>query len=38
MARVKPILTPEQFAKWQELRGEFRAKHHIKGQPAAAGL
>jgi Spy/CpxP family protein refolding chaperone len=38
VARVKTVLTPEQFAKWQELRGEFRAKHHLKGQPKPAGL
>lgn len=29
VARIKPILTPEQFAKWQKLRGELRARHHV---------
>ena len=26
LARVKPILTPDQLAKWQKLRAEMRAK------------
>jgi Spy/CpxP family protein refolding chaperone len=37
-ARVKAILTPEQFAKWQELRAELRAQRHLKGQSKALGL
>jgi Spy/CpxP family protein refolding chaperone len=37
-AKVKAILTPEQFAKWQNLRGELRAQRHIKGQSKALGL
>jgi Spy/CpxP family protein refolding chaperone len=37
-ARVKAILTPEQFAKWQTLRGELRAQRHLKGQSKALGL
>ena len=37
-ARVKAILTPEQFAKWQNLRGELRAQRHLKGQSKALGL
>jgi Spy/CpxP family protein refolding chaperone len=37
-AKVKAILTPEQFAKWQNLLGELRAQRHIKGQSKALGL
>ena len=38
VAKVKAILTPEQFAKWQTLRGELHAQRHIKGQSKALGL
>ena|ERR1017187_6737064 len=38
VARVKTILTPEQFAKWQTLRGELYAQRQIKGQSKALGL
>jgi len=30
VAKVKPILTPEQLEKWQKLRGERHAKHRPK--------
>jgi periplasmic protein CpxP/Spy len=30
LAKIKPILTPEQLAKWQQLRGERHAKHGHK--------
>jgi Spy/CpxP family protein refolding chaperone len=38
LARIKPILTPEQLAKWQTLRGELRGRHHVSSQPNATGL
>ena len=38
MARVKAILTPEQYTKWQTLRAEQHAQHHIKSQSKALGL
>ena len=38
VARVKAILTPEQFTKWQMLRGELHAQRQIKGQSKALGL
>ena len=38
VARVRAVLTPEQFAKWQTLRGELHAQHQIKGQSKALGL
>ena len=30
VAKVKPILTPEQLDKWQKLRGERHAKHKAR--------
>ena len=38
LARIKPILTPEQLAKWQTLYGGTRARHHVESQPKATGL
>ena len=38
VARIKAILTPEQYAKWQTLRGALRDQRHIKGQSKALGL
>ena len=38
VARVKAILTPEQYTKWQTLRGALRDQRHIKGQSKALGL
>jgi protein CpxP len=29
-ARIKPILTPEQLEKWQELRGGTHTRHRLK--------
>jgi Spy/CpxP family protein refolding chaperone len=37
-ARIKAILTPEQYTKWQTLRGALRDQRHIKGQSKALGL
>ena len=37
LARIKPILTPEQLDKWQQLRAQRRGRHHAASQPAAPG-
>ena len=33
LAKIRPILTPEQLAKWQQLRAQMRAQHHTPTQP-----
>ena len=38
VTRIKAILTPEQYTKWQTLRGALRDQRHIKGQSKALGL
>lgn len=38
LARAKPILTPAQLQKWQELRAQQRSWRHTSSQPPAPGL
>ena len=33
LARITPVLTPEQLQKWQELRGQNRSRRHTASQP-----